>query len=112
MKRAIPGFLLFAVILAAGHFSYAAEQGHYYPGAAGVRDLVMPPKGFYVTSYNFLYFSRGFKDSDGKDVKQLSRTATGSRAVNIGSVSIGNMAPSIDSKGSAPLLTQRMFFDD
>ena len=89
MKRAILGFLLFAVILAAGHFSYAAEQGHYYPGVMGVRDLALPPKGLYVTSYNFLYFSRGFKDPDGKDVKQLSRTVNGSRTVNINGTNIG-----------------------
>jgi hypothetical protein len=89
MRRGITTFLIITTILAGVKISHAGEQGHYYPGVLGIRDLVLPPKGLYFAAYNFLYFARSFKDPDGKDVKQISRTVNGSRTVNVNGTNIG-----------------------
>jgi hypothetical protein len=87
-RKILASLLLISVTIAPGA-SYAGEQGHYYPGIMGIRDLVLPPKGLYFVAYNFLYFARSFRDPDGKDVNQVSSVAGGSRNLNLNGTNIG-----------------------
>ncbi|MGH7198000.1 MAG: SphA family protein [Candidatus Omnitrophota bacterium] len=77
-------FFAALVLFGAGlqSLSYAGEQGHYYPGIMNIRDVVMPPKGFYYATYNPYLSSDSFVNADGDEVDQI--TVSGSRVKTIG----------------------------
>jgi len=66
----------------------AAEQGHYAPGPMGVRDYVLPPKGFYFADYNTYYSADKTKDTSGDSVESSSVTGSLTRNVNIHGTSV------------------------
>jgi hypothetical protein len=57
--------------LFAGLNSAYAGGGHYTPGVMNLRDLVMPPKGFYYEQYNPYYFSTEYYDKNGNKLTTL-----------------------------------------
>lgn len=61
----------------------AGEQGHYYPGVLGIRDLVMPPPGKYLVSYNPYYYSDDFKNKDGGSVGTITSTISRTETLRI-----------------------------
>ena len=52
--------------------SHAGELGHYNPGVSNVRDLVVPPPGWYVVAYNYFYTSDRLNDADGHRVDSVT----------------------------------------
>lgn len=61
----------------------AGEQGHYYPGVLGIRDLVMPPPGKYCISYNPYYHSDDFKDANGSSLGTKTYSGTLSSSLRV-----------------------------
>lgn len=56
--------------------AYATEQGHYFPGAASIRDIIMPKKqGLYFAQFNTFAFSESFYGQNGKEIKELGPDA-------------------------------------
>ena len=66
----------FAVVLMCVGVAGAAEAGelgHYLPGAASIRDFVVPPEpGFYYSQYNIFYTTDTYKDRNGNSVDSLT----------------------------------------
>jgi len=48
-----------------------AGEGHYAPGVLNIRDMVMPPKGFYYVQYNPFYHSGKYFDKNAKELRTL-----------------------------------------
>ena len=66
MKRAIAAILVLSVL---GSGAEAGEYSHYAPGAANLRDYLMPrDSGFYLSSYNFYYQSGRLNDGGGAEI--------------------------------------------
>jgi len=61
--------LLFIFLLCWAKDAFA--DGHYAAGVINLRDLVMPPKGFYYEQYNPFYYSDGYYNDQGKKLKTL-----------------------------------------
>jgi hypothetical protein len=81
MKRKILVFTL-AIFLAV-QSTYAGTIGHYYPGVLGMRDIIMPPKGFFALYYNPVYGSNGVRDAHGKELSHFSKSETATRFINV-----------------------------
>ncbi len=84
-KTAFVTFVLITFFMSCSILALAGEQGHYFPGVMGIRDLDQPPKGVYFAVYNFYYHSGNFQDADGHkfDSLSLSRSVSGSRTTEI-----------------------------
>jgi len=85
--------------------AYAGEQGHYSPMPIGVRDTVMPPKGFYLCAYDMYYGSDTFRDSNGIKLESISAGRTAATDISIGGQSVpvtltGNLAAEVDMEAS------------
>jgi hypothetical protein len=52
--------------------THGAEIGHYAPGLANIRDLVMPQPGFYGVLYNYFYLSDRLNDGNGDEVNSVT----------------------------------------
>ena len=72
------GVILFAVPMA-----FAGTLGHYYPGVTGMRDIILPPKGFYAIYYNPIYGSDDLRNADGKKVSHFARSVSETEYLNI-----------------------------
>lgn len=81
MKRKILFFIL--GMLCAAQSLYAGTIGHYYPGVLGMRDIIMPPKGFYTIYYNPIYGSNGLRDRNGKELSHFSKSSNETRFINV-----------------------------
>ena len=81
IKRKIPFFLL--AMLLAVQSAYAGTTGHYYPGVPGMRDIIMPPEGFYAIYYNPIYGSDDLRDAHGKELSHFSKSETQTRFINV-----------------------------
>ncbi len=62
----------------------AGEQGHYYPGIINIRDVAMPPKGFYYATYNPYLSSDVYMDASGDEVDQITKSGTFTKSVGAG----------------------------
>jgi hypothetical protein len=65
--------LLFVSLVAACliHFPnrvHAQITGHYPAGVEGIKAASLPPPGFYIRDYNFVYFSDRLNDREGNEV--------------------------------------------
>jgi len=83
------GIIFFAalVLIGAGMQagpSFAGDQGHYYPGIIDIRDVVMPPKGFYYATYNPYIFSDTYMDGNGDEVSQITASKKLTKTVGAG----------------------------
>lgn len=83
------------------HSCFAGEQGHYSSMPLGVRDYVMPPKGFYLLVYDMYYASDTFKDSRGKKLDSLSTSTSITKNISLPGRSVpirvtGNLTADID----------------
>ncbi len=81
MKRKIFLFVLAMIFLA--QTAYAGTLGHYYPGVLGMRDIITPPKGFYVLYYNPIYGSNDLRNANGKELSHFSKSETETRYINV-----------------------------
>jgi hypothetical protein len=45
--------------------AYSGEIGHFVPGVVNIRDLVVPPAGFYGVIYNYGYSTSRLNDANG-----------------------------------------------
>ncbi|MEI7751412.1 MAG: transporter [Candidatus Omnitrophota bacterium] len=77
-------FLFFALAMfCVMQSAYAGTLGHYYPGVLGMRDIIMPPKGFYTIYYNPIYGSNSLQDAHGKELSHFSKSETSTRFINV-----------------------------
>ncbi|MFH0985343.1 MAG: transporter [Candidatus Omnitrophota bacterium] len=63
--------------------AYAGTLGHYYPGVPGMRDIVVPPKGFYAIYYNPIYGSNDLRDARGKKLSHFSKSESRTEFLNV-----------------------------
>ncbi len=71
--------------------AHAGEIGHFVPGVVNIRDLAVPPPGFYGVLYNYGYSTSRINDANGK---QLSSVTIGGRSYDIGvDVNVYALAP-------------------
>jgi hypothetical protein len=75
-------FLALSALLVA-QYAYAGTLGHYYPGVMGMRDIILPPKGFYAIYYDPIYYSNDIRDSSGNELSNVSMSASETRYVNV-----------------------------
>jgi hypothetical protein len=80
---------------------YAGEQSHWSPMPIGIKDTMMPPKGFYMAAFDMYYSSDTFKNRDGDTFKSLSATTTTTTDLSVLGQSIpvtitGNLAANFD----------------
>ena len=80
---------------------FAGEQSHWSSMPIGVKDTMMPPKGFYVAAFDMYYSSDTFKNRDGNTFKSLSATTTATTDLSILGHSVpvtitGNLAANFD----------------
>jgi hypothetical protein len=58
MKLLFTRILLFcSLVVAAGLFCQAQEMNHYPAGVEGIKGSTLPPPGFYLRDYNYIYIS-------------------------------------------------------
>ena len=81
MKR--KSLFFFLMMFFAFQNAYAGTLGHYYPGVLGMRDIIMPPKGFYAIYYNPIYGSNSLQDAHGEKLSHFSKSETGTRYINV-----------------------------
>jgi len=82
--RTVKKALLSAVLVSLSMVSaYAGTQGHYYPGVMGVRDAVLPPKGFYTIVYAPYYFSNDYQNANGNSFSTFSDTRSRTEHIDI-----------------------------
>ena len=63
---------LMAILVAVAVGAHASETGHYSPGLPNIRDLVVPPPGFYGILYNYMYTSDRINDGNGDEIRQIT----------------------------------------
>lgn len=63
--------------------AYAGTLGHYYPGILGMRDIILPPKGFYALYYDPIYYSNTFRNSHGHDLGNFSASGSETKNINV-----------------------------
>ena len=63
--------------------AFAGTLGHYYPGVMGMRDIILPPKGFYALYYDPVYGSNAMTNSHGHKTDSFSASETETKALNI-----------------------------
>ncbi len=73
--------------------SSAFQYGHYFPGAAGIRDFVMPPAGFYYAQYNTFYTTDRLNDRNGNEVPSSITLPGGTTIASEGRLDIWAIAP-------------------
>jgi hypothetical protein len=76
---ALGSVILFCIITTIT--AYAGETGHFVPGVANIRDLAVPPAGFYGVIYNYGYSTSRLNDAHGN---QISSVTIGGRPFDIG----------------------------
>ena len=104
MKRKLAFFIcgMFFVLQSA----YAGTLGHYYPGVLGMRDIIVPPKGFYTIYYNPIYGSDSLQDANGKEISHFSKSVSETRYLNVQ----GQQIPvQLSANLSADISTSMMF---
>lgn len=79
--------LLSFTVLQSG-LALAGEQGHYFPGVMNIRDAGMPPKGVYLSVYNFHYDADHLNLASGDELDQISVSGTLNRSLNAGGHSV------------------------
>jgi hypothetical protein len=52
--------------------AFAGEIGHFVPGVANIRDLSVPPPGFYGVLYNYGYSTTRINDAHGQKVSSVT----------------------------------------
>jgi hypothetical protein len=62
MKSWITGILLLCGLLAGAGFVHAQTDSHYPAGVEGIKGASLPPPGFYVRDYNYMYIANSFPD--------------------------------------------------
>lgn len=77
-------FVFFALSILQSGLAFAGSQGHYYPGIINIRDVVVPPKGFYYSVYNPYLWSDTYKDRNGDKIENITKTVAGTESLNIG----------------------------
>ncbi len=104
MRRKISFFILgmFFVIQSA----YAGTIGHYYPGVLGMRDIIMPPKGFYTIYYNPIYGSNDLRNAHGGKISHFSESVSETKFLDVH----GQQVPlTLSANLSADIKTAMMF---
>ena len=64
--------IITAAIVAAASLARGGELGHFNPGIPNVRDLVVPPPGWYVVLYNYGYTTDRLNDAGGNEVDSVT----------------------------------------
>jgi hypothetical protein len=73
-----------AILIGSTASAVAQELGHYGPGLADVRDLVVPAKpGFYFKQYDYYYTSDAIHDADGDEVSSIPLPRGGTVDVDV-----------------------------
>lgn len=86
--------------------AHAGTQGHYYPGVMGIRDIILPPKGYYALFYDPIYYSNDFSNANGNSLHNYSASTSETKAINVR----GHQIPvSITAGVSADIDTSMMF---
>jgi hypothetical protein len=62
MKSWIACIVLFCGLLTGTGFVHAQTQSHYPAGVEGIKGASLPPPGFYIRDYNYMYFTNSFPD--------------------------------------------------
>jgi len=62
MKSWIACIVLFCGLLTGTGFVQAQTQSHYPAGVEGIKGSSLPPPGFYIRDYNYMYFTNSFPD--------------------------------------------------
>jgi len=75
-------FLVCAALLLA-QYAAAGTMGHYYPGVMGMRDIVLPPEGFYALYYNPIYYSNVLTNANGNSLKNFSMAESETKHINL-----------------------------
>jgi hypothetical protein len=52
--------------------SYAGEIGHFVAGVPNIRDLALPPPGFYGVVYNYGYMTTRLNDANGNKISSVT----------------------------------------
>jgi len=87
--------LLGAVTAAA---ACAGEIGHFAPGVFNIRDLAVPPPGFYGLIYNYRYSTDHVNDANGNRLSSVTIGGPGGRSLTVGvdlDVSIYALVPAL-----------------
>lgn len=71
MKVAARAVLVIGALVACG-VAQAGELGHFNPGIPNIRDLVVPPPGWYVVAYNYYYTTDRLNDASGDEVDSVT----------------------------------------
>ncbi|MEI8344610.1 MAG: transporter [Candidatus Omnitrophota bacterium] len=89
MKRLVKIIISFlAVFVFQSAIVWASENGHYYPGIINIRDLIVPPKGFYYVTYNPTMWSDALMDRDGNKFKGETVSGAITRRIGAGNSSV------------------------
>lgn len=70
------------VALLVTQYAYAGTLGHYYPGVTGMRDIILPPKGGYVISYNPIYYSNSPRNANGNELSNISKSTSETKHID------------------------------
>ena len=85
---------------------HAGTLGHYYPGVLGMRDIIMPPKGFYAIYYDPIYGSNSLQNANGNRLSNFSKSGTETKFLNVD----GQTVPvKLSGNLSADISTSMMF---
>ena len=74
-------FALAALIVA--QYAWAGTLGHYYPGVMGMRDIILPPKGFYAIYYDPIYYSNDLRNANGNKLSNFSTSVSETKHFNV-----------------------------
>jgi hypothetical protein len=75
--------LIMILTLLAASSASAGTQGHYYPGVMGMRDIIVPPKGFYMLFYDPFYFSSDYRDANGRSMGSFSGSSSETKYISV-----------------------------
>ncbi len=64
-------------------YAYAGTLGHYYPGVTGMRDIILPPKGYYAIYYDPIYYSNDLRNAHGNELSNVSMSASETKHFNV-----------------------------
>ena len=80
LKISFFSFVLFVCLSQAAH---AGTEGHYYPGVMGMRDIILPPQGFYAIYYDPIYYSNDLRDANGNSVSEISASKSETKDLRV-----------------------------